>query len=51
MATANFKGVRRKEMEILEIIGSIYHGLRAASETAGEGVGKSPEHTHTGRKW
>lgn len=51
MATANFKGVGGKEMEMLEIIGSIYHGLRAASETAGEGLGTSPEHTHAGRKW
>lgn len=32
-------------MKIVKSIGSVYIGLYAASETAGEGVGKSPGHT------
>lgn len=35
-------------MEIVESIGSVYVGLYAASDTAGEGVGKSPGHTQMG---
>lgn len=35
-------------MEIVESVCSVYVGLYAASDPAGEGVGKSPGHTQMG---
>lgn len=38
-------------MEMLESTGSVRCRLYTASETAGEGVGKSTEHTQPRKKW
>lgn len=51
MAVTNLKGVERERCGNPEGTGSVHHGLYAASETAGEGVGESPEHSQTGKQW